>query len=205
MKGAVFMDRDGTISEEVGYLNELDQLRLIPKSVEAIKLINESGLMAIVITNQSGVARGYFTEEMVHRVHEKMEKLLDERDVHLDGIYHCPHHPEGVVESYRKTCNCRKPASGLLKKASKDHGIDLAASYIVGDKLIDIELAYKVGAKGILVLTGYGKDELEKINDVPEIRPAYVADTLFDAAKWIINDLGVKSDGNPDCKIECHR
>ena len=205
MKGAVFMDRDGTISEEVGYLNELDQLRLIPKSVEAIKLINESGLMAIVITNQSGVARGYFTEEMVHRVHEKMEELLDERDVHLDGIYHCPHHPEGVVESYRKTCNCRKPASGLLKKASKDHGIDLAASYIVGDKLIDIELAYKVGAKGILVLTGYGKDELEKINDVPEIRPAYVADTLFNAAKWIINDLGVKSDGNPDCKIECHR
>ncbi|MBW2182988.1 MAG: HAD family hydrolase [Deltaproteobacteria bacterium] len=205
MKGAVFMDRDGTISEEVGYLNELDQLRLIPKSVEAIKLINESGLMAIVITNQSGVARGYFTEEMVHRVHEKMEKLLDERDVHLEGIYYCPHHPEGVVESYRKTCNCRKPASGLLKKASKDHGIDLAASYIVGDKLIDIELAYKVGAKGILVLTGYGKDELEKINDVPEIRPAYVADTLFNAAKWIINDLGVKSDGNPDCKIECHR
>jgi D-glycero-D-manno-heptose 1,7-bisphosphate phosphatase len=205
MKGAVFMDRDGTISEEVGYLNELNQLRLIPKSVEAIKLINESGLMAIVITNQSGVARGYFTEEMVHRVHEKMEKLLDERGVHLDGIYHCPHHPEGVVESYRKTCNCRKPASGLLKEASKDHGIDLAASYIVGDKLIDIELAYKVGAKGILVLTGYGKDELEKINDVPEIRPAYVADTLFDAAKWIINDFGVKGDGNPDCKIECHR
>ena len=205
MKGAVFIDRDGTISEEVGYLSELDQLRLISKSAEAIKLINESGLMAIVITNQSGVARGYFTEEMVNRVHEKMKKLLEKRDVHLDGIYYCPHHPEGVIEAYRKTCNCRKPAAGLLEKASKDHGINLAASYIVGDKLIDIELASKVGAKGILVLTGYGKDELKKIKDVTEMKPAYVADNLFDAAEWIINDSGIKGDENPDCKIECHR
>lgn len=205
MKGAVFMDRDGTISKEVGYLNEPDQFHLIPKSAEAIKLINESGLLAIVVTNQSGVARGYFTEEMVHRVHGKMEKLLDERGVRLEGIYYCPHHPEGIVESYRKTCNCRKPASGLLKKASKDHSINLDASYVVGDKLIDIELASKVGAKGILVLTGYGKDELKRINDIPEMKPAYVADNLFDAAKWIINDSGVNGDGNPDCKIECHR
>jgi D-glycero-D-manno-heptose 1,7-bisphosphate phosphatase len=205
MKGAVFMDRDGTISEEVGYLSELDQLCLISKSAEAIRLINESGLMAIVITNQSGVARGYFTEEMVNRIHEKMKELLEKQDVHLDGIYYCPHHPEGVIEYYRKTCNCRKPAVGLLEKASKDHDINLAASYIVGDKLIDIELASKVGAKGILVLTGYGKDELKKINDVPEIKPAYVADNLFDAIEWITNDLGVKGDENPDCKIECHR
>ena len=205
MKGAVFVDRDGTISEEVGYISDLDQFRLMSKSAEAIKLINESGLKIIVITNQAGVARGYFPEEMVRHVHNKMEKLLSEHGAYLDGIYYCPHHPEGVIEAYRKTCECRKPASGLLKRASKDHGIDLAASYVVGDKVTDIEFAHRVGAKAILVLTGYGKDELKKINDTTGENPEFVARDLFDAVKWIMNDLSIKHDGNPDHKIECHR
>jgi len=175
------------------------------KSTEAVKSINESGLKIIVITNQAGVARGYFSEGMVSQVHDKMKKLLSEQGAYLDGIYYCPHHPEGVIESYRKACDCRKPASGLLERASKDHGIDLASSYVVGDKVTDIELAHRIGAKGVLVLTGYGEDELKKINDTSAKNPDFVAGDLFDAVKWIMNDLSVKCDGDPDHKVECNR
>ena len=205
MYSAVFVDRDGTLSEEVGYIRELDQFRLMPKSAEAVKLLNESGLKIIVITNQAGVARGYFSEEMVRQVHNKMERLLSEQGAFLDGVYYCPHHPEGVIKPYRKACSCRKPASGLLEQASKDHGICLTASYVVGDKVTDIELAHRVGAKGILVLTGYGKDEHQKIKETPAKKPAFVARDLFDAVKWIMNDLSIKRNGDPDHKIECHR
>lgn len=205
MKRAVFMDRDGTISEEVGYISGPEQFRLIPKAAEAIKLINKSGLMVIVITNQAGVAKGYFSEEVVNHIHEKMTKLLSEQGAYLDGIYYCPHHPEGIIASYRKVCNCRKPASGLLERASKEHSIDLAASYVVGDKVIDIELAHRVGAKGVLVLTGYGKDEIQKINNTSAQKSAHVATDLFDAVKWIMNDLGIEHNGDTDHKIECHR
>lgn len=205
MKSAVFVDRDGTICEEAGYISNLDQFHLVPKAAEAIKLINESSLVVIVITNQAGVAKGYFPEEMVSHLHKKMESLLSERGASLDDIYYCPHHPEGVVESYRKVCDCRKPASGLLEKASKKHSIDLASSYMVGDKVMDVELARRVGAKGVLVLTGYGKDSLQKINDTAAQKPAHVACDLFDAVKWIMNDFGSGRDGDTDHKIECHR
>lgn len=205
MKSAVFVDRDGTLSEEVGYISKLDQFRLIPKVAEAVRLINEGGLKVIVITNQAGVAKGYFSEEMVRGMHRKMEELLSEQGAYLDGVYYCPHHPEGVVEPYRKACDCRKPASGLLKQASKDHGIDLSASYMVGDKVTDMELARRVGAKGIMVLTGYGKDELQKISDASAQKPAHVARDLFYAVKWIMDDLASGHDGDTDHKIECHR
>ena len=205
MNSAVFLDRDGTISEEVGYLSDPEQLRLIPHSAEAIRLINENSLKTIIITNQAGVARGYFPEEMVSQVHQKMEKLLSARGAHLDDIYYCPHHPEGIVESYRKGCDCRKPASGLLKQASKEHGIDLASSYMVGDKVTDIHLAHEVGARAILVLTGYGRDELKKINKMSVKKPEYVARNLLVAVKWIIKDLGIDHSGDSDNKIECNR
>ena len=202
MKRAVFVDRDGTLSEEVGYIRDVKQFHLMPLSAKAVRLINQSGLKVIIITNQAGVARGYFPEEMIFKIHKKMEMLLSEQGAYLDGIYYCPHHPEGVIESYRKGCDCRKPASGLLERASKEHGIDLAASYVVGDKVTDIECAHRVGAKGILVLTGFGKDELKRINNTP---PKYVASDLFDAVRWIIRDLGIEHDGDPDSKIKCHR
>ena len=205
MRGAVFVDRDGTISNEVGYIRDPDQFQLMPKSAEAVKLIHESGLKIIVITNQAGVAKGFFTEEMVDQVNKKMEKLLSVQGAYLDGIYYCPHHPEGVVESYRKTCDCRKPASGLLEQASREHDIDLTVSYMVGDKLTDMECANKAGVKGILVLTGYGKDVHKKIESLNTKKPEYVEDDLFDAAKWIINDLGIERNGDTDRKIECHR
>ncbi|MCK5423071.1 MAG: HAD family hydrolase, partial [Deltaproteobacteria bacterium] len=178
-KGAVFLDRDGTISEEVGYISNLDQFQLMPKSAEAVKLMNERGLKVIVVTNQAGVAKGYFPEEMVSRVHKKMEKILSDQGAFLDGIYYCPHHPEGIVETYRKKCECRKPASGLLRQASEEHGIDISSSYMVGDKMADVECAHQIGVKGVLVLTGYGKDELKKIEGARIRRPEYVADDIF--------------------------
>jgi len=190
VKRAVFIDRDGTISEEVGYIRDLNQFHLMPHSAEAIKLMNEHGLKVIMVTNQSGVARGYFTEALVKKVHKKMESLLSEQGAYLDAIYYCPHYPEGVVKFYCKVCECRKPATGLLEQASQTHDIDLAASYLVGDKVTDIELAHRVGAKAVLVLTGYGPEELKKIHGGALPQPAYVAIDLYDAARWIVRDLG---------------
>ncbi len=204
-KGAVFLDRDGTISEEVGYITNLNQFQLMTKSAEAVKLMNERGLKVILITNQAGVAKGYFPEEMVNRVHKKMEKTLSDQGAFLDAIYYCPHHPEGVVETYRKKCECRKPASGLLRQASEEHGIDISSSYMVGDKMVDVECAHQIGVKGVLVLTGYGKDELKKIEGARIRRPEYVADDIFNAVKWIVNDLYVERNGDTNRKIECHR
>lgn len=204
-KGAVFLDRDGTISEEVGYIRDPDQFQLMPKSAEAVKLMNARGLKVIVITNQAGVAKGYFPEAVINQVHKKMEKTLLDQGAFLDGVYYCPHHPEGVVETYRQTCECRKPASGLLKKASEEHGIDLSRSYMVGDKLADVDCGHRIGAKAILVLTGYGKDEFKKTDGAKIRKPDYVADDILDAVKWIMNDLDMNQHGNTHRKIECHR
>jgi D-glycero-D-manno-heptose 1,7-bisphosphate phosphatase len=205
MERAVFVDRDGVISEEVGYLGDRDHLRLIPQSADAVKLINQSGLKIIVITNQSGVARGYFSEEMLGHIHRKMERLLSDQGACLDGIYYCPHHPEGTVEAYRRECACRKPAAGLLIQAAEEHAIDVASSYLVGDKRTDIECAHRAGAKGILVLTGYGEDELSKIESTTLAQPAYVAADLLDAVQWIIKDKASEKPGDPHHKIECNR
>lgn len=205
LKGAVFLDRDGTISEEVGYIRDLEQFRLMPQSAEAVRLMNACGLTVIVVTNQAGVAKGHFSEEMVNRVHEKMETLLSNQGAVLDGVYYCPHHPEGVVETHRKTCACRKPGSGMIEKALKEHPINISHSYMVGDKITDVECAQRLGVKNILVLTGYGTDALKKMDAARMKRPDYIADDVLDAARWIINDLDMKRDGDTDCKIECHR
>jgi D-glycero-D-manno-heptose 1,7-bisphosphate phosphatase len=205
MERAVFVDRDGVISEEVGYISDVEHFRLIPQSAEAVKLINQRGLKIIVITNQSGVARGYFSEEVLGHINRKMEQLLSDQGALLDGIYYCPHHPEGTVEAYRMECDCRKPSAGLLIQASREHAIDLSSSYLVGDKRTDIECAHRAGAKGILVLTGYGKDELSKINSAALAQPEYVAADLLDAVQWIIKDKASEKPGDPHHKIECNR
>ena len=205
MERAVFVDRDGVICEEVGYIGEREQLRLIPQSAEAVKLINQSGLKIIAITNQSGVARGYFSEETLGHLHRTMEKLLSDQGASLDGIYYCPHHPEGTVEAYRMVCDCRKPATGLLIKAAQAHAIDLSSSYLVGDKRSDIACAHRAGAKGILVLTGYGRDELSKINSAASLQPHYVAADLLAAVQWIIKDTRREKPGDSHHKIECNR
>ncbi len=183
---AVFLDRDGTVNEEMGYVNHLERFTLLPRVGEAIRLLNQNGLKAVVITNQSGVARGYFPESLVSLVHQKMQELLKKDGAHLDGIYYCPHHPDVGAPPYRQKCRCRKPEPGLIEDAVKDLDLDLRSSYMIGDRGLDIEFAHRVGAKGILVLTGYGKGEWEYWGRQWKESPEYVAQDLFEAVRWIL-------------------
>jgi len=188
---AVFLDRDGTINEEVGYLDSIDKLNLFAYTSEAIRLINESGMKAVVMTNQSGVAKGYFTEEFVRTVHKRIQEMLRERGAFIDAFYYCPHHQTEGVGIYLQSCACRKPEAGMLVQASKDLDIDLRRSYTVGDMLKDIQVAHTVGAKGILVKTGYGINTIEKdlASESSEIcQPSYIAEDILDAVKWIMKD-----------------
>ena len=181
---AVFLDRDGTINEEVGYLSRLDLLKLIPGTPEAIRLINEAGMITVVVTNQSGVARGYFSEDFVETVHRRINEMLQEQGARIDRFYFCPHHPVYGNGPYKIACSCRKPESGLFLRASEELDIDLARSYVVGDMLKDIDAGKRVGAKGVLVRTGYGR------NVTQTDKPAYIAEDVLDAVKWILQDRG---------------
>ena len=180
------MDRDGTVCEEVGYVNHLDRSRLLPRSAEAIRRINEAGLLAFIITNQSGVARGLFDEALVHQVHAKMARALLEGGARLDGVYFCPHHPSEGTSPWRQACDCRKPRPGLLKRAAAEHGVDLGSSYMIGDTVLDLEAARSADATGLLVLTGYGKGDLMYRIRPRGIDPAFIATDLFEAVEWIL-------------------
>src|SRR5581483_713181 len=162
---AIFIDRDGTISDEVGYVNHISRYRVFPFAGEAIKLINDSPMKAILVTNQAGVARGYFKEDLIGQVHSKLQEELGRENAKLDAIYYCPHHPSVGEPPYRQDCNCRKPKTGLLDKAADDHGLSLKNSYMIGDRYSDVQLAHRVGARGVLVLTGYGRGEYEYQRD----------------------------------------
>ncbi len=183
---AVFLDRDGTINEEVGYVNHIERFHLLPRAGEAIRLLNQHGWKTVVVSNQSGVARGYFPESLVHQVHQKMQGLLKREGARLDGIYYCPHHPDVGVPPYRQRCQCRKPATGLIEEAVKELGIDCSQSYVVGDRGVDVEFASRVGAKAVLVLTGYGKGEWEYCRNGWKVKPDHIAQDLFEAVHWIV-------------------
>jgi D-glycero-D-manno-heptose 1,7-bisphosphate phosphatase len=180
---AVFLDRDGTINEEMGYINHLSRFVLLPQALPAIRRLNEAGLKVVVVTNQSGAARGYFPASLVDEVHAHLKQLLAARGAHLDGIYACLHGPDAG-------CACRKPRPTLIQQAARDLDLDLARSYGVGDRYKDIETAANAGVKGILVLTGYGRGEYDYLRDSQPAQPVHVADDLLDAAEWILEDLG---------------
>ena len=188
MTRAVFMDRDGTVSDEVGYLNHVSRLRVFPWSAEAIRTLNASSLLAVLVTNQAGVARGYFQEEMIGAVHGRLVDELARDGARLDAIYYCPHHPTAGEPPYRSDCECRKPRPGMLARAASEHGVDLAASYVVGDKYSDVRLAHAVGATGVLVLTGYGQGEYEYERATWPREPEHVAATLLEAVTWILGE-----------------
>lgn len=185
MNRAVFIDRDGTISEEVGYINHASRFRLFPYSAAAIKQLHEDGYLAIVITNQAGVARGYFPETMVQAVHKRMIDELEACGAALDAIYYCAHHPSVGEAPYRLDCDCRKPKPGLLLRAAGDFEIDLENSWMVGDRYSDIELAANAGVKSALVLSGYGRGEWEHQRDNWTIQPDLVAEDLLAAVNLI--------------------
>jgi len=183
---ALFMDRDGTISEEVGYVNHPSRFRLFPYSAAAIKLLNENGWLAIVVTNQAGVARGYFAEDVIINVHDQLGKDLETASAKLDAIYYCAHHPSVGEPPYRFDCDCRKPKPGLIDRAAADFEIDLERSWMVGDRYGDVELARNAGLHSAFVLSGYGRGEWEYQRGSWKLEPEVVAENLLEAAKLII-------------------
>jgi D-glycero-D-manno-heptose 1,7-bisphosphate phosphatase len=195
LKPAIFMDRDGTLSHEVGYVNHPSRFRLLPWTVDAVRLINQSGWLAVVVTNQAGVARGYFPESLIHEVHASLHASLAAGGARLHGLYFCPHHPTVGESPYRLDCDCRKPRPGMLLRAEAELGVDLEHSWVVGDRLGDLELAWSVGARGALVKTGYGLGELA--HQVPRARrpPDLVAEHLLQAVLHIVGEARADSAG----------
>jgi len=183
---AVFMARDGTINEQRGYINHISRFVLIPGTAEAIRLLNRHQYLAIIVSNQSGVARGYFPLQLVEDVHSHMRELLKKEDAVIDGIFFCPHYQTGVVSDYTVACDCRKPRTGLIKSACETFDIDMTNSYVIGDRCTDIELAQRADLKGILVKTGYGLGDIEYVLPRSPFQPVHIADDLLDAVRWIM-------------------
>jgi D-glycero-D-manno-heptose 1,7-bisphosphate phosphatase len=190
MERAVFLDRDGTINEEMGYINHLDRFVLLPGAAAAVRSVNARGLKAVVVTNQSGAARGYFPVAFIDRVHEKMRRLLSEEGAFLDGIYTCAHSRQ--PREGEAGCDCRKPRPGLLLRAARDLNLDLPGSYVVGDRFQDVVMARSVGARAVLVLTGYGRGELEFVGPTSPVKPDFVAADLPQAVELILADLTIR-------------
>ncbi len=176
---AVFLDRDGTINEEMGYINHLSRFRLLPEAAPAIRLLNDAGLTVVVVTNQSGAARGYFPATLVDEVHRHLQELLAQAGAGVDAIYICLHAPDAG-------CPCRKPKPGLILDAARDLNLDLSRSYLIGDRYKDVETAANAGVKGILVLTGYGLGEYEHFHTQPQPKPVHVARNLLEAVDFIL-------------------
>jgi D-glycero-D-manno-heptose 1,7-bisphosphate phosphatase len=181
---AVFLDRDGTLVEEAGYLDRLERLIFFPYSVDAVRVLNRAGLAVVIVTNQAGVARGIFPEEFVAEAHRHITERLEGGRAHVDGFYYCPHHIEASVERYRIACDCRKPQPGLLRRAASELNLDLTRSFVVGDRWHDLQAGNAVGSRGLLVRTGYGRTE--EASGKRDIVPAAVVDNLIAAASWIL-------------------
>jgi D-glycero-D-manno-heptose 1,7-bisphosphate phosphatase len=186
---ALFLDRDGTVADEVGYVNHITRFRLYPWSAEAIRRIHAAGLAAVVITNQAGVARGYFPEELIHQVNEKMKQELAAAAAPLDGVYYCPHHPDVGEPPYRQQCNCRKPRPGMIETAARELNLDLDGAVVVGDRYQEVEMAHHLGLRGALVLTGYGRGEYEYNRAGWPRPPDWVAENLLEAVEQILPAL----------------
>jgi D-glycero-D-manno-heptose 1,7-bisphosphate phosphatase len=182
LRRAVFLDRDGTIAEETGYVNHIDRFEVFPFAAEAIRQLNLADIPVIVVTNQGGIARNIFPESLVHQVHKKMISQLAAGGAWIDAIYFCPHKSEDV-------CECRKPNPGMLHQAAREHSIDLNASWVVGDRYADLEMSHATGGRGILVMTGYGRGEYELHRGKWAKQPDAVAKNLSEAVRLILQSL----------------
>ena len=187
---AVFIDRDGTVNEQMGYINHISRFVLLPGVSKAIKLLNSHQYLAIIVSNQSGVARGYYPIGLVDEVHAHMETLMGKEGAFVNGIFFCPHYVKGSVPEYSIECDCRKPGTGLIEKAKKAFDIDMDNSYVIGDRYSDIELALRLDVKGILVTTGYGQGDLDHVFPRLSFKPAHIAKDLLQAVQWILRDQG---------------
>jgi D-glycero-D-manno-heptose 1,7-bisphosphate phosphatase len=185
LETGVFLDRDDTIIKDIPYLSDAERVELLPGAPEAIRMLNEKGIPAIIITNQSGIARGLFDEAALKVVHERLKDILVEKLARIDAIYSCPHYPEGTVKKYAIKCKCRKPETGLLEKAAADFSLKLNRCYFIGDKKSDMEAIHRVGGKGVLV----GKHTVK-------VKTDYNAKDILDAVKWIIEDMKSQETGD---------
>jgi D-glycero-D-manno-heptose 1,7-bisphosphate phosphatase len=191
-KAVVFLDRDGTLNVEAGYLRNVSDLRLIEGAGDAIAKLNKAGVAAVLVTNQSGPARDYYPESHIVELHERLSSLLAAGGAHLDAVYYCPHLPEGSVAQYARQCDCRKPLTGMVERAFHDDPeLDRERAFVVGDKATDIELARNCGARGVLVRTGYGQAVLTGRYQWPVIAD-FEAASIIDAVDWILSTLAAK-------------
>ncbi|MFI5178836.1 MAG: D-glycero-alpha-D-manno-heptose-1,7-bisphosphate 7-phosphatase [Vicinamibacterales bacterium] len=189
MTPAVFLDRDGTMVRDVGYLSRREDLHWFPWTIDAIRLLNRAGFLVFVTTNQGGVGLGYYPEDFVRRTHEDMTAMLVAAGARVDGWFYCPHHPRATIETLRRDCDCRKPGPGMVRQSQQRFEIDLARSFVVGDKAADVAMAKSVGATGVLVRTGYGEIELARLGGtMPDA--SLVANDLMAAASWILREAG---------------
>lgn len=186
MNRGVLLDRDGTIGEERGYICDPREFRLLPRSSAAIRLLNEHSVPVAVVSNQSGVARGYYGMETVDRVMAEMGRRLNNDGVHVDQVYYCPHHPAGIDPLFTRKCRCRKPGTGMLEKAARDLSFSLPQSFLVGDKVCDMEAARRAECRSVLVLTGYGRRMWEQRAAWSHALPEVVVEDLYDAVVWIL-------------------
>ncbi len=187
MSAAVFLDRDGTIIEEVGYLDRPERVELYPWTIDAIRALNRAGIRVVVVTNQSGIARGFFTEQALDQVHRRISDALAAGGASIDAYYYCPHHPDGTIAEYARACDCRKPGRGLVDRAVAELGVDPHRSVTVGDRWLDVALAREIGAKGVLVRTGYGAIEEHRAPD--GLAADSVVNNLVEAVSWILLNL----------------
>jgi D-glycero-D-manno-heptose 1,7-bisphosphate phosphatase len=183
---AVFLDRDGTINEEVNFVRRAEQLVLIPGAAGAIRALNERGFLVCVISNQSGIARGFLTEDDLAPIHAHLREELSLAGAHVDRIAYCPHHPTEGMPPYNVTCRCRKPAPGMLEDAARELDIDLTRSFLVGDRLADIAAGKTAGTTAILVLTGYGRQAIAGLDGEGTVPPDCIAEDLTAAVEFII-------------------
>lgn len=189
MRPCVFLDRDGVVNEEVDYLHEPDRVVLVGGTAEAIAALNRAGVAVVVVTNQAGIARGMYTERELAAVTARIGELLGAAGARLDGSYFCPHHPDAGIGPYRVACGCRKPAPGMLERAAAELGLDLGRAAIVGDKASDLAAGRAVGCAAVLVRSGYGAREEERIAATGEPPPDAVFDTLAAAVPWLLARL----------------
>jgi D-glycero-D-manno-heptose 1,7-bisphosphate phosphatase len=181
---AVFLDRDGTMVEDVGYLDRLERLVFFPYTIDAIRLLNRGGFKVVVVTSQAGIANGIVTEKFVREAHDFIGQKVAEAGGRIDAFYYCPHLPTAAVPEYRTECDCRKPKPGMILSAARDLSLDPARSFTVGDRWRDIEMGQVAGTQGILVETGYGKTESSR--RPPQVAAVPVVANLIEAASWIL-------------------
>ncbi len=183
----LFFDRDGTLNTEVDFLSRPEELQLIPNAARAIREANEFGVKVFIVTNQSGIARGIFTETDLAEIHERLIAMLSKEGARVDAIYFCPHHPGYGTTPYKRDCSCRKPKPGMLKQARKDYDLHLSQSFVIGDRCIDMQAGKSAGCRTALVLTGYGAVEQEECMEARSVD--LVATDAYDAWKQIRNLL----------------